>query len=81
LIHNNILNNRCVLEEEDVDCKISDSILKKDTKDHTDDWDTSSRVWTHMVLHLSHPEGGYGVTFNDVTKDSTYYTVTSLFVV
>jgi hypothetical protein len=34
-----------------------------------------------MVLHLSHPEGGYGVTFNDVTKDEAYYTTTSRFVV
>ncbi len=34
-----------------------------------------------MVLHLSYPEGGYRVTFNDVTKDETYYTTTSRFVV
>jgi hypothetical protein len=33
-----------------------------------------------MVLHLSYVEGGYGVTFNDVTKDSVCYTTTSLFV-
>jgi hypothetical protein len=33
-----------------------------------------------MVLHLPHVEVGFGVTFNDVTKDATFYTTTSLFV-
>jgi hypothetical protein len=34
----------------------------------------------HMVLHLSHTDGGFGVTFNDVTKDTVFYTTTSRFV-
>ena len=34
-----------------------------------------------MVLHLSYPEGGYGVTFNDITKDVVFNTTTSRFVV
>ena len=34
-----------------------------------------------MVLHLPHAEGGFGVTFNDVTKDAAFYTTTSRFVV
>jgi hypothetical protein len=33
-----------------------------------------------MVLHLPHTEGGFGVTFNDVTKDAAFYTTTSRFV-
>ena len=33
-----------------------------------------------MVLHLPHAEGGFGVTFNDVTKDAAFYTTTSRFV-
>jgi hypothetical protein len=33
-----------------------------------------------MVLHLSHDEGDFGVTFNDVTKDAAFYTTTSRFV-
>jgi hypothetical protein len=33
-----------------------------------------------MVLHLSHAEGGFGVTFNDVTKDTAFYTTTLHFV-
>jgi hypothetical protein len=34
-----------------------------------------------MVLHLPHPEGGFGVTFNDITKDAAFDTSTSRFVV
>ena len=34
-----------------------------------------------MVLHLPYTEGGFGVTFNCVTKDATFYTTTSRFVV
>jgi hypothetical protein len=30
-----------------------------------------------MVLHLPHVKGGFGVTFNDVTKDAAFYTTTS----
>jgi hypothetical protein len=47
---------------------------------HADGWDTSSKAWAHMVLHLPHTEGGFGVTFNDVTKDAVFHTTTSRFV-
>jgi hypothetical protein len=33
-----------------------------------------------MVLHLPHAEGGFGVTFNDITKDAAFYATTSHFV-
>ena len=33
-----------------------------------------------MVLHLPHADGGFGVTFNDITKDAAFYTTTSRFV-
>ena len=75
-----MLRNRCVLQQQHVDCKFADVLLKKGTKQHTDDWDAPSKVWAHMVLHLTHDEGGFGVTFNDVTKDAAFYTTTSRFV-
>ena len=75
-----MLPNRCVLQQQHVDCKIADALLKKGTKQHADDWDASSKAWAHMVLHLPHAEGGFGVTFNDVTKDAAFYTTTSRFV-
>ena len=63
-----------------MDCKIADTLLKKSTKQHSDGWNTPNKAWTHMVLHLSHTECGFGVTFNDVTNDDTFYTTTSRFV-
>jgi hypothetical protein len=74
-----ILNNRCVLQQQHVDCKIADAVLKKGTQQHANGWDAQSKAWDHMVLHLTHAEGGFGVTFNDVTKDAAFYTTTSRF--
>jgi hypothetical protein len=75
-----MINNRCVLQQQNVDCKIVDVLLKKGTNHHTDGLDTSSKFWSHMVLHLPHDEGGFGVTFNCVTKNAVFYTTTSRFV-
>ncbi len=75
-----MISNRCVLQQQYVDCKIADTLLKKDTKQHADGWDTSRKDWTHMVLHLPYAEGGFGVPFNGVTKDAVFYTTTSRFV-
>jgi hypothetical protein len=71
-----MLSNRCVLQQQHVDCKVTDALLKKGTKKHVDGWDAQIKAWAHMVLHLSHAEGGFGVTFNDVTKDTVFYTST-----
>jgi hypothetical protein len=75
-----MLSNRCVLQQQHVDCKIADALLKEGTKQHADGWDSYRKTWSHMVLHLSHTEDGFGVTFNDVTKDAVFYTTTSHFV-
>jgi hypothetical protein len=75
-----MLNNRCVLQHQHADWKVVDTLLKKGTKKHADGWDAQSKTWDHMVLHLPHAEGGFGVTFNDVTKDDVFYTTTSRFV-
>jgi hypothetical protein len=53
-----MFGNRCVLHQEDSNCKIADALLKKGTKQHGDGWDASSKDWAHMVLHLPHAEGG-----------------------
>jgi hypothetical protein len=67
-----LLGNRCVLQQQHVDCIISDAILKKGTRQHADGWDATSKVWTHMVLHLPNTEGGFGVTFCDITKHTVF---------
>ncbi len=69
-----MLPNHCVLQQQHVDCKIADSFLKRGTKQYADGWDSSNQDWTHMCIHLPHAEGGFGVTFNDVTKDGVFYT-------
>ena len=38
-----ILDNHCVLQQQHVDCKIADALLKKGTKQHAAGWDTSSK--------------------------------------
>ncbi len=63
-----------------IDVLYGDSLLKKGTKQHTGGWDSFSKDWSHMCIHLQDDEGGFGVTFNDVTKDATFYTTTSRFV-
>jgi hypothetical protein len=75
-----MLPNHCVLQQQHVDCKIADALLKKGTKQDADGWDESRKAWAHMLLHLPHAEGDFGVTFNDVTKDAAFYTTTSRFV-
>jgi hypothetical protein len=69
-----------VLQQQHVDAKIADTLLKKGTNQHADGWDAASKDWAHMVLHLPHAEGGFGVPFNCVTKDDAFYTTTSRFV-
>ncbi len=59
-----MLGNRCVLQQQHVDCKIGDALLKKGTKQYADGWDTSRKDWPHMVLQLPHTEGGFGLPFN-----------------
>ena len=75
-----ILDNHRVVQQQHVDCKIADELLKKGTKQHADGWDAASKDWVHMVLHLPHAEGGFGVPFNCVTKGTAFYTTTSRFV-
>jgi hypothetical protein len=77
---NILLRNRCVLQQQHVDCKIADALFKRGTKQHADGWDASSKAWEHMVLHPPHADGVFGVTFNDVTKGAAFYTTTSRFV-
>jgi hypothetical protein len=37
-------------------------------------------VWMLLARSVPHVEGGFGVTFDDVTKDTSFYTTTSRFV-
>ena len=72
--------DRFPLQQQHVDCKISDAPLKKGIKQHADGWDAASKAWAHMVLHLPHADSGFGMTFNDISKDAAFYTTMSRFV-
>jgi hypothetical protein len=76
-----MLGNRCVLQQQHVDCKIADALLKKGTQQHADGWDASNKDWDHMVLHLPHAEGGFSVSLTALLKMLYFYTTTSRFVV
>ncbi len=58
-----MLSNLCVLQQQHVDYKIADTLLKKGTKQHADGWDASSKDWAHMCIHLPHAEGGFWCDF------------------
>ena len=62
--------SRCPLQQQHVDCncKIAESLLKKGNKQHVGGWNTTSKAWVHMVLHLPYVEGVFAVTFNDITR-------------
>jgi hypothetical protein len=66
-----LLNNRCPMQQQHVDFKIDDALLQRETKQHAYGWDASRKAWAQTVLHLPHAEGGFGVTFNDITKDAS----------
>ena len=55
------------MQQQHVHYEFADALLKKGTK-HADGWDGSSKAWAHMVLHLPHAAGSFGVTFNEITK-------------
>jgi hypothetical protein len=40
-----LLANRCVLQQQHVDCNIADALLKKGTKQHADGWDAHGKAW------------------------------------
>jgi hypothetical protein len=73
-----MINNRFVLQQQDVDCKIPDAFLKKGTEKHTDGWDSSQslgrtgRTWSSIGRTL---RGVLVWLFTDV-----FYTTTSHFV-
>jgi hypothetical protein len=54
------LNNRCVLQQQNVDCKIVDVLLKRGTKQDTDGWDASSKVWHTLSFTCRMPRGVMG---------------------
>jgi hypothetical protein len=51
-----------VLQQQHVNWKISNALLKKGTRDTYKTWNQQDRAWIDMRLHESHDEGGFSVS-------------------
>jgi hypothetical protein len=74
------LANQNVLQQQHVDWKISNALLKKSTRDAYKTWNQQDRAWVDMRLHESHDEGGFGVSNNTITRHAASYTTNVRFV-
>jgi hypothetical protein len=74
------LANQNVLQQQHVDHKITNALLKKGTRDAYKTWNQQDRAWVDMRLHESHDEGGFGVPNNTITRRAAAYTTNARFV-
>ncbi len=74
------LANQNVLQQQHVDWKISNALLKKCTRDAYKTCNQQDRAWVDMRLHESHDEGGFGVSNNTITRHAASYTTNARFV-
>jgi hypothetical protein len=68
------LANQNCLQQQHVDWKISNALLKKGTREAYKTWTQQDRAWVDMRLHESHEEGGFGVSHNTITRHAASYT-------
>ena len=74
------LANQNVLQQQHVDHKITNELLKKGARDAYKTWNQQDRAWVDMRLHESHDEGGFGITNNTITRRAAAYTTNARFV-
>jgi hypothetical protein len=74
------LANQNVLQQQHVDWKINNALLKKGTQNAYKTWNQQDRAWVDMRLHESHDEGGFGVSNNTITRHAASYTTNARFV-
>ena len=74
------LTNQNVLQQQHVDHKIANALLKKGTLDIYKTWNQHDRAWVDMRLHESHDDGGFGVSSNTITRLAASYTTNARFV-
>jgi hypothetical protein len=68
------------LQQQHVDHKIANALLKKGTLDIYKTWHQHDRAWVDMRLHESHDDGGFGVSNNTITRLAASYTTNARFV-
>jgi hypothetical protein len=74
------LDNQLALQQQHVDHKIGEALLKKGTDNTYLTWSPTHRAWVDMVLHLPHENGGFGITPNAIARTAAYYTTTARFI-
>jgi hypothetical protein len=62
------LVNQNALQQQHVDHKITNALLKNCTRDTYNSFNHQVRAWVDMCWHESHEEGGFGVTHNTVSQ-------------
>ena len=70
------LANQNVLQQQHVDHKITNELLKKGARDAYKTWNQQDRAWVDMRLHESHDAGGFG----EKKKREAAYTTNARFV-
>jgi hypothetical protein len=74
------LANQNSLQQQHVDFKISNTLLKKGTREAYKTWTQQDRAWVDMRLHELHEEVGFGVSHNTITRHAASYTTNARFV-
>ena len=74
------LANQQVLQQQHVDHKIANALLKKGTREAYKKWNQQDRAWVDMRLHESHDEGGFSVPNNTISRHAAAYTTNARFV-
>ena len=73
--------NQQVLQQQHVDHKRANALLKNGTRDAYKTWNQQDSVWVHMRLHESHDEGTFGVPNNTISRHAAAYATNARFVV
>jgi hypothetical protein len=74
------LANQQVLQQQHVDHKIANALLKKGTCEAYKTWTQQDRAWVDMRLIESHDEGGFGVLNNTISRHAAAYATNVRFV-
>ena len=74
------LDNQQVMQQQHVDYKIAEALLKKGTNDAHQTWAPHHRALVDMANHLPHDHGGFGITSNVISRKATLYTATARFI-
>jgi hypothetical protein len=74
------LDNQLVMQQQHVDYKIAEALLKRGTNSARQTWALKHRAWVDMVIHLPHDHGGFGITSNVISCKAALYTATARFI-